>query len=39
MGNPTTYRGMTCEWEKGRQLKKIDDGTKKAEYEYDEIHI
>ena len=35
MGNPTTYKGMTCEWEKGRQLKKIDDGTRKVEYEYD----
>lgn len=23
MGNPTTYRGMTCTWEKGRQLTSI----------------
>ncbi len=22
MGNPLTYRGMTCEWEKGRQNRK-----------------
>ena len=25
MGNPTTYKGMTCAWEKGRQLKSITD--------------
>ena len=35
MGNPTTYKGMTCTWEKGRQLASINDGTNKIEYEYD----
>ena len=35
MGNPTTYRGMACTWEKGRQLASITDGTNKIEYEYD----
>ena len=32
MGNPTTYRGMTCEWEKGRQLKSISDGENTVSY-------
>ena len=35
MGNPTTYKGLTCTWEKGRQLASIADGTNKIEYEYD----
>ena len=35
MGNPLTYRGMACTWEKGRHLTSITDGTNKIEYEYD----
>ena len=34
VGNPVVYRGMACEWEKGRQLKTVCDGTNKVEYEY-----
>ena len=39
MGNPTTYKGMACTWEKGRQLASINDGTNKVEYEYDVFGI
>ena len=35
MGNPTTYKGMSCTWEKGRQLKSIEDASNRIEYEYD----
>ena len=33
MGNPLTYRGMACTWEKGRQLKKISAAASRAEYD------
>lgn len=35
MGNSTTYKGLTCTWEKGRPLASVEDGTNKIEYEYD----
>ena len=35
MGNPTTYKGLTCTWEKGRQLKSVTDGANTATYSYD----
>ena len=35
MGNPTTYRGMTCTWEKSRQLKSIASTGGTATYSYD----
>lgn len=37
LGNPTTYRNMPCEWEKGRQLKSITDGTNTVTFTYDEF--
>ena len=39
MGNPITYKGMACTWEKGRQLASISDGTNRIEYEYDVFGI
>ena len=35
MGNPTTYRGMTCTWEKGRQLKSMTSAAGTATFTYD----
>ena len=35
MGNPITYKGMTCTWEKGRQLASISDGENTVTYTYD----
>lgn len=37
MGNPTTYRNMSCMWEKGRQLKSISDGANTVSFTYDEF--
>lgn len=37
MGNPTTYRNMSCVWEKGRQLKSISDGANTVSFTYDEF--
>ena len=37
MGNPKTYRNMSCVWEKGRQLKSISDGTNTISFTYDEF--
>ena len=37
LGNPTTYRNMSCMWEKGRQLKSITDGTNTVTFTYDEF--
>ena len=37
LGNPTTYRNMPCEWEKGRQLKSITDGANTVTFTYDEF--
>ena len=37
MGNPTTYRNMSCVWEKGRQLKNISDGANTVSFTYDEF--
>ncbi len=39
MGNPTTYRNMTCVWGNGRQLKSITNGTDTAYYTYDEFGV
>ncbi len=39
MGNPTTYRNMSCVWEKGRQLKSISDGANTVSFTYDEFGI
>ena len=39
MGNPTTYRNMTCVWGNGRQLKSITNGTDTAFYTYDEFGV
>ena len=35
MGNPTSYRGVTATWEKGRQLKSIADETGTVTFGYD----
>ena len=37
LGNPTTYRNMSCVWEKGRQLKSISDGANTVSFTYDEF--
>ena len=37
MGNPATYRNMSCVWEKGRQLKSISDGANTVSFTYDEF--
>lgn len=37
MGNPKTYRNMSCVWEKGRQLKSISDGANTVSFTYDEF--
>ena len=37
MGNPTTYRNMSCVWEKGKQLKSISDGANTVSFTYDEF--
>lgn len=37
MGNPKTYRNMSCMWEKGRQLKSISDGANTVSFTYDEF--
>ena len=37
MGNPKTYRNMSCVWEKGRQLKRISDGANTVSFTYDEF--
>ena len=37
MGNPTTYRNMSCMWEKDRQLKSISDGANTVSFTYDEF--
>ena len=37
LGNPTTYRNMSCVWEKGRQLKNISDGANTVSFTYDEF--
>jgi len=35
IGNPTSYKGITLEWEKGRQLKTYDRGSLIIDYKYD----
>ncbi len=35
MGNPTSYRGVTATWEKGRQLKSMADETGTVTFGYD----
>ncbi len=39
MGNPTKYRDMACQWEKGRQLAQISDGANTVSFTYDVFGI
>ena len=38
-GNPLTYRGYTMNWEKGRQLESMTDGTNTLSFKYDSSGI
>ena len=36
MGNPTSYRGWSCTWQGGRQLKSANNGTTSLSFQYNE---